>query len=304
MDWREVLQQQKMAVFEAERAKELAYKENWKPGMPPPIPSSLSSLSSELDDLKQIGGPARVDGLPPEATISFDRACSKFWEVEVLEIVMDYTSDLVLARRLWPWVAQTLHWYEVAARLADPSKDLTPKGVAEVLSSVRRLTMQLDDLLEKLHQSWTISRDGAPYKAGHLEYLHHLLVQGASGFASADIDMDVKTMMKHFDRYRDFRFRLDALGKSAAYAQEALDKSLLTSTNRFQTPGIQDFVQRLGLVWKVLANKEPKAYKVPTRDPPVSTFVRFVQRIAMLSDRVAVPQLKTVEAALKAPPDW
>lgn len=299
MDWRETILRERRAAIDAERARDLAYKARRKPGMPP-APSR--SIRTELDWLEQVGGPLTIDALPPPMTVRFNLACTVFGEMPVLEILMGYTTDVTLARRLWPWIAQILHWHEAASEFSDPSKDLTPKEVADILASVRRVSGQLDDLLETLHQSWTILRDGAPHKNGHLEYLHQMLVQGASGVAAAEVDINVDAMMTHFDRYRDFRYRLDTLGKSAASAQGALDKRLLTSTNRFQSPGVQSFVQRLGVVWKVLTGKAPKAYKVLTRDPPISTFVRFVQQVSGLSQKVTIPQLKTVAAALKAPP--
>lgn len=287
-------------MIDAERQKDLAYKAKWRPGMPPAPPRPVRN---ELDWLANIGGPMRVEGLPAPETVSFGSACNDFTEREVLEILMDYTSDLTKARRAWPWVALILHWFEVASKLSDPSKDLTPKEVEETLASVRRVSRQLDDLLEKLHQSWTILRDGAPYKNGHLEYLHQLLVQGCSGFAGEDVDMDVEAMMSHFNRYRDFRFRLFSLGKSAAFAQSAMNKDMLTSSNRYKTPGVQSFVQRLGIIWRAITGDEPKAYKVEARDPPVSKFVWFCQRVAALSEKVPSPHLKTVASALKAPPD-
>jgi hypothetical protein len=297
MPWEDEYNESRRQRRAEQRAADEEYHQQWKPGMPPAMPSSTLS-DDDLLLLSDLGGPIEISAFPRPRRVNFSGSCSLFPERAVLSVLMKYTTDLGKARRHWPWVAHALNVYRVTPHFHDSRKDLTPSQAKDLLKSIRSAAASLEQALNALQEAALLWRDGSGDKGGHLSYLEQLLAQGAAEHPAAAVEEDPIRAWGFFDQYRVWRSGLHGLVEGARYAQAASSPELLTSKNRSRRPGLKKLVRRLGEIWHSLTDRRPSVQKVHTQNRAESKVVLFVQDVAALSHEVQVPTPSEVASAL------
>ena len=256
-------------------------------------------LDDDLDRLDKIGGPAQI--APVTSEIMFDRACSEFRELEILEILMEYTADLTTARRHWPWIALAALGYRFNQEFDRPADDPAPSDVTEVLGQLRQDSSRLLANLEKFASWHQKPREFAhATKRGHLEYLDSILAQHVAGWGKAGTphDVDAVALFNERLKFLNWQHGLSCLIEGIREAQGMQDNSLLVSPIRVTIAGLHQLVKQLALIWQSMTGKTPSANRVHRRGgDSIPDFVRMVSEVASLAN-CHVPTASQVKSAL------
>jgi hypothetical protein len=279
-----------------------------KTGPRDPIPRLLPRIRTEYDRLcEDLGGPADIGavGISKYHLASY---CGTYPTQRVVPVLMQYTPDETLARKLWPWVAFAISQYEFETKeMTTYSDEPTPAEVEDLLSQIAKSSRDLNSALCRLQVLSNRLRDPtAPHRRGHLGWLDAYISQASAGLLSDDVNESEPHLLVVESAKRAFLERLLDVELGAKVASERLDKTLLERERGQSNPALLQFVLRCSAVWRSLTGRKPSANKV-SRDGRVDPdFVVFLQRLARIGctheptrDQVArclrnlAPQLQT-----------
>jgi hypothetical protein len=265
------------------------------------------SISPDFDLLvDEEGGPAAVfpgvqnDSLAMACRkVPFDRAESAFGGFDV---------DRSTARRYWPSVAWAVWLFERERRSASRAKELEikPSQVRARLNRIAKCAAQLFDDLEAIEdQRVTFPRPGESEINEHAEALWRLLVEGTSvnlgpdGIHSdADDRPSPQQLLMH---YQSLKHYLAKLGIAAQIAGGKLDEDRLRKTRGSVDPALPFLLRRLAVIWKSMTGAEPAVFKSESKNGADSSFVRFVQSVAAMTEG-KIPTYSQIETAFRIVP--